>query len=55
MNEMTVQERILTLRVLEDVKLDSDYAKRLGLSVKMKKTIKEDCNHEYNAAKRRIS
>ena len=33
---MTVRERILALRVLEDIERDPVYAKHLGLTVKMK-------------------
>lgn len=38
---MTVQERILALRVLEDVERDPAYAKRLGVSVKLKPVLNE--------------
>ena len=34
---MTVKERILALRVLDNTERDPDYAKHLGLTVEMKK------------------
>ena len=34
---MTVKERILAIRVMEDAERDPAYAKRLGVKVKLKK------------------
>ncbi len=42
---MTVRERILALRVLEAVEQDPDYAKKIGVSVKMV-TLREDDQKE---------
>ena len=37
---MTVKERILAIRVMEDAERDPAYAKRLGLTTKLKRKTK---------------
>lgn len=43
---MTVKERLLTLKLIEKQKKNSDFLKELGLNIEIIKVKKEDKQHE---------